>query len=43
MKEYIRARALMGLRLSKRERAMFLLFYATTEEARNFLKHEKGG
>ncbi len=43
MKEYIRARALAGLTLTARERAKFLLFYSTEEEAKTFLKLEKGG
>ena len=38
MKEKIRAKALLGLPLTEKERALFLLFYATTEEVNAFLK-----
>jgi hypothetical protein len=41
MKEIIRARALLGLPLTKRQRAMFILFYGTSEEVEAFLKLEK--
>jgi hypothetical protein len=40
MKERIRAKALLGLKLTERERAQFLLFIATDEEAKDFLKRE---
>ena len=41
MKERIRAKALLGLPLTQRERAMFLLLIATDSELRYFLKKEK--
>lgn len=41
MKERIRAKAILGLPLTQRERAMFLCFIATDEEARDFIKREK--
>lgn len=37
----IRSRAMLGLSLTARERAMFLLFIATDKEVRWFLKNEK--
>lgn len=37
MKEKIRAKAILGLPLTEKERALFLLFYATSEEAKSFL------
>lgn len=40
-KEKIRAKAMLGLPLNERERATFLLFVATDEEAKTFLKTEK--
>ena len=42
MNENIRARAILGLPLTKRERATFLLFIATNEEMRAFLARERG-
>jgi hypothetical protein len=40
MKERIRAKALLGLPLTAKERSQFLLFIATDEEAKDFLKRE---
>lgn len=40
-KERIRAKAFLGLPLNARERATFLLFLATIEEAKEYLKNEK--
>lgn len=42
MRENIRARAILGLPLTQRERAMFLLLIATDAEMRAFLEREKG-
>ena len=42
MKERIRAKALLGLPLTKRERALFLLYIVTESELKYFLKKEKG-
>lgn len=39
--ENIKARALLGLPLTVQERAKFLLFGATMEQAKQFLKMEK--
>ena len=41
MKERIRAKAILGLPLTQRERAMFLLLIATDKELKDFLKREK--
>ena len=41
MKERIRAKALLGLPLTQRERAMFLLLIATDSELKYFLFKEK--
>lgn len=41
MKERIRAKALLGLPLTQRERAMFLLLISTDSELRYFLEKEK--
>ena len=41
MKEKIRARAILGLPLTEKERALFLLFIATDDEAIEFVKKEK--
>ena len=41
MKERIRAKALLGLPLTQRERAMFLLYIATESELKYFLEKEK--
>ncbi len=43
MKKIIKNKILLAKKLTARERAMFLLFYATSEEAKNFIKHEKRG
>ena len=40
MKERIKSKALLGLKLTERERAQFLLFIATDKEAKDFLKRE---
>lgn len=40
-RENIRARALLGLPLTARERATFLLFIASDDEVKTFLKAEK--
>ncbi len=37
----IRCKVILGLPLTQRERATFLLFVATLEEAKEFLKNEK--
>ena len=41
MKARIRAKALLGLPLTQRERAMFLLLIATESELKYFLKKER--
>ena len=41
-KEKIRAKAILGLPLSARERACYLLFLATSEEVKVFLDKERG-
>jgi hypothetical protein len=41
MKERIRAKAILGLPLTQRERAMFLLLIATDKELKDFLAREK--
>ena len=41
MDNNIRVRAILGLSLTQRERARFLLFIATDAEMREFLKREK--
>ena len=41
MKGRIRAKAILGLPLTQRERAMFLLLIATDKELKDFLKREK--
>lgn len=41
MKERIRAKAILGLPLTQRERAMFLLLIATDKELKDFLTREK--
>lgn len=41
-KQKIRSKALLGLPLTARERAMFLLFIATNEEMKAFLRRERG-
>ena len=38
----IRAKAILELPLTKKERAIYLLFIATTEEMHEFLDKEKG-
>ena len=40
MKEIVRRKALLGFKLTERERAMFILFYGTSEEVGWFLKNE---
>lgn len=40
MKQRIRAKAILGLPLTQRERAMFLLLIATDKELKEFLKKE---
>lgn len=40
-KEKIRAKAILGLPLTKRERAYYLLFIATLDEAIQFMNKEK--
>ena len=40
--ENIKARAGLGLPLTARERAKYLLFLATVEQAKQFLKMENG-
>ena len=41
MKERIRAKAILGLPLTEKERALFLLFIATHDEAIEFIKKER--
>jgi len=41
--EKLRAKALLGLPLTKRERARFLLLVGTKKEIEYFLMKEKGG
>lgn len=41
MKERIRAKAILGLPLTQRERAMFLVLIATDKELKDFLAREK--
>lgn len=41
-KDMIRAKAILGLPLTKRERAYYLLFVATSKEMKAFLKSEQG-
>ena len=41
MKKIIRVKALLGLPLTQRERAMFLLLIATESELKHFLKKER--
>lgn len=43
MKNVIKRKAMLGLPLTEQERAKFLLFYATDEEAKTFIKLEKKG
>ena len=40
-KQKIKCKAILGLPLTARERAMFLLFIATNEEMKEFLAREK--
>lgn len=42
MKGIIQRKILLGQKLTPRERAIYLLFLATDEEMRYFLKLEKG-
>ena len=42
MNERIRAKATLGLPLTERERALYLLFIASDKELKEFLKREKG-
>ena len=42
-KEQIKAKAVLGLPLSDRERAIYLLLLASDEEYKAFLNWEKGG
>ncbi len=42
-KENIRARAILGLKLTERERSRFLLYLATIEEVKAFLDRERRG
>lgn len=39
-KERIRAKAILGLPLTEKERAVYLLFIASTAAAKEFLKRE---
>ena len=39
----IRSKVFCGLPLTARERSIYLLYIATTQEANEFLKMEKGG
>lgn len=41
MNERIRAKTKLGLPLTERERALFLLFIANDKELKEFLKREK--
>lgn len=41
MNERIRAKAKLGLPLTERERALFILFIASDKELKDFLKREK--
>lgn len=41
-KARIKAKAILGLPLTDRERATYLLFIATKEEVKAFLRREKG-
>ena len=40
-KQRIKAKAILGLPLTEKERAIYLLFIATVEEMREFLKQEE--
>lgn len=42
MDQKIRAKAILGLPLTAKERATYLLFIATNEEMKAFLRREKG-
>ena len=42
MKSIIQNKILLGQKLSQRERSLYLLFLATDEEVKSFLKLEKG-
>lgn len=37
----IKSKAILGLPLTKRERSMYLLFIASDEEVKDYLKREK--
>ena len=41
MKERIKAKVVLGLPLTRYERGMYLLFIATSEETKEFLRKEK--
>lgn len=38
----IKCKAILGLPLTQRERALYLLYLSTLEQAKDFLKREKG-
>ena len=41
MQDKIKCKAKLGLPLTKRERAIYLLFIASDEEAKDYLRREK--